>query len=61
MTTYNEINVSSIENRTENRIENSEQASKHNFRLNFIHHMKQNIKWMTVFGLLLPITWLGST
>ncbi|MBQ5614869.1 MAG: hypothetical protein IIU81_00910, partial [Peptococcaceae bacterium] len=57
MTTYNDINVSRIENRKQNL----GRPSKHDTKPNFKHHMKQKIKWMTVFGLLLPITWLGST
>ncbi|MBQ5707147.1 MAG: hypothetical protein IIV69_02620, partial [Peptococcaceae bacterium] len=57
MTTYNDINVSSIENRKQS----SKQASKHTIKQYSKHDMKQNIKWMAILGLLLPITWLGST
>lgn len=57
ITTYNNINVSRIENRKQNL----GRASKHDTKPNFKHHMKQNIKWMAILGLLLPITWLGST
>ena len=57
MTTYNNINVSRIENKKQNL----GRSSKHDTKPNFKHHMKQNVKWMAVLGLLLPITWLGST
>lgn len=57
MTTYNDINVSRIENRKQNL----GWPSKHDTKPNFKHDMKQNIKWMAILGLLLPITWLGST
>ena len=57
MTTYNDINVSRIENRKQNL----GRPSKHDTKPNFKHDMKQNIKWMAILGLLLPITWLGST
>lgn len=57
MTIYNNINVSRIENKKQNL----GRSSKHDTKPNFKHHMKQNVKWMAVLGLLLPITWLGST